>query len=49
MLVYRDPARDSARDGSRDATKSAARSDDFSTLLEAREAYERDYILKKLD
>jgi two-component system nitrogen regulation response regulator NtrX len=45
MLVYRD----GARDGSRDATKPAARSDDFSTLLEAREAYERDYILKKLD
>jgi two-component system nitrogen regulation response regulator NtrX len=41
MLVYRDPARD--------GTKSAARSEDFSTLLEAREAYERDYILKKLD
>ena len=33
----------------RDGTKSASRSDEFSTLLEAREAYERDYILKKLD
>jgi two-component system nitrogen regulation response regulator NtrX len=33
----------------RDAAKSAARGEDFSTLLEAREAYERDFILKKLD
>src|ERR1017187_8211593 len=41
MLVYREPARDGA--------KSAARGEEFSTLLEAREAYERDYILKKLD
>jgi two-component system nitrogen regulation response regulator NtrX len=45
MLVYRD----SARDGSRDTAKSGARGEEFSTLLEAREAYERDYILKKLD
>ena len=45
MLVYRD----SARDGGRDAAKSGARGEEFSTLLEAREAYERDYILKKLD
>ena len=29
--------------------KSAARSDDFSSLTEARDAYERDYILKKLE
>jgi two-component system nitrogen regulation response regulator NtrX len=41
MLVYRDPARDGAKAG--------GRGEDFSTLLEAREAYERDYILKKLD
>src|SRR6202522_4330890 len=45
MLVYRD----SARDGGRDAAKSATRGEEFSTLLQAREAYERDYILKKLD
>jgi two-component system nitrogen regulation response regulator NtrX len=37
MLVYREPA------------KSAPRPEEFSTLLEAREAYERDYILKKID
>jgi two-component system nitrogen regulation response regulator NtrX len=41
MLVAREPARDGG--------KAEARSDDFSTLQEAREAYERDYILKKLD
>ncbi len=44
MLVHRTdgtPARDAAtRSGSRE---------EFSTLLEAREAYERDYILKELD
>ena len=40
MLVYRD---------SRDKEKAASRADEFSTLLEAREAYERDYILKKID
>ena len=34
---------------SRDVTKSAARGEEFATLLEAREAYERDYILKKID
>jgi two-component system, NtrC family, nitrogen regulation response regulator NtrX len=45
MLVYRDGARDSAREG----TKAGVRGEEFSTLLEAREAYERDYILKKLD
>jgi two-component system nitrogen regulation response regulator NtrX len=44
-LATRDTARDSARDGA----KSSSRSEEFSTLLEAREAYERDYILKKLD
>ncbi|QHN04826.1 sigma-54-dependent Fis family transcriptional regulator [Granulicella sp. WH15] len=37
MLVYRD------------AGKPAARGEEFATLLQAREAYERDYILKKLD
>jgi two-component system nitrogen regulation response regulator NtrX len=36
-------SRDTNRAGPR------TRSDDFSTLLEAREAYERDFILKKLD
>ncbi len=40
VLVY--------RDGAREGTK-AARTEDFGTLLQAREAYERDYILKKLD
>jgi len=38
-----------SRDTARDSVKSASRNDEFSTLLEAREAYERDYILKKLD
>ncbi|WP_263383675.1 sigma-54-dependent transcriptional regulator [Granulicella arctica] len=33
----------------RDAGKAAGRGEEFATLLEAREAYERDYILKKLD
>lgn len=41
MLVYRE------RDREKD--KGTTRSDDFTTLLEAREAYERDYILKKID
>ncbi len=44
MLVHRDP-----RDPARDGAKSSSRGEEFSTLLEAREAYERDYILKKLD
>jgi two-component system nitrogen regulation response regulator NtrX len=43
ILASRDQTRDGAREGQR------TRSDDFSTLLEAREAYERDFILKKLD
>ncbi|HEY0263240.1 MAG TPA: sigma-54 dependent transcriptional regulator [Granulicella sp.] len=34
---------------SRDTNKPAGRGDEFATLLEAREAYERDYILKKLN
>jgi two-component system nitrogen regulation response regulator NtrX len=38
-LIARDPARDGLR----------TRGEDFSTLQEARDAYERDYILKKLD
>ncbi len=37
MLVYRD------------AAKPGANAEEFATLLQAREAYERDYILKKLD
>ncbi len=41
MLVY--------RDSGRDATKGNVRGEEFTSLLEAREAYERDYILKKLD
>jgi two-component system nitrogen regulation response regulator NtrX len=43
LLVYREPA---GRDGSKPA---AGRGEEFATLLEAREAYERDFILKKLD
>ena len=45
MLVYREVTRDSARDGS----KTSGRTEEFPTLLQAREAYERDYILKKID
>jgi two-component system nitrogen regulation response regulator NtrX len=41
MLVYRDPAKT--------VGQTANRGEEFATLLEAREAYERDYILKKLD
>ena len=40
-LVYRETSK-------KDAT-GASRGDEFATLLEAREAYERDYILKKID
>jgi two-component system nitrogen regulation response regulator NtrX len=40
MLVYR---------GKSDAPKANGRGEEFSSLIEAREAYERDYILKKLD
>jgi two-component system nitrogen regulation response regulator NtrX len=40
MLVYRDAARDGGK---------AAGREEFTSLLQAREAYERDYILKKLD
>jgi two-component system nitrogen regulation response regulator NtrX len=43
MLVHRGPTKtDSGRNLS-------ARGEEFSSLLQAREAYERDYILKKLD
>jgi two-component system nitrogen regulation response regulator NtrX len=42
MLVHRDPAANP-----RDAIRT--RGEDFPTLLQAREAYERDYILKKLE
>jgi two-component system nitrogen regulation response regulator NtrX len=47
MLVYREPARDPAAPSPRDGIRT--RGEDFPTLLQAREAYERDYILKKLD
>jgi two-component system nitrogen regulation response regulator NtrX len=40
MLVYREPGK---------AAASTANREEFATLLEAREAYERDYILKKID
>jgi two-component system, NtrC family, nitrogen regulation response regulator NtrX len=43
MLVFREPG-SAARDGAR-----AGRPEEFTSLLQAREAYERDYILKKLD
>jgi len=42
MLVFREPG-STARDGR------SARPEEFTSLLQAREAYERDYILKKLD
>jgi two-component system nitrogen regulation response regulator NtrX len=42
MLVQRTEGRSSSRD-------SNGTREEFSTLLEAREAYERDYILKELD
>ena len=41
VLVYRDAVRD--------AGKTNGRSEDFTSLQQSREAYERDYILKKLD
>lgn len=48
MLVYREPARDPSRAAA--ARLSVNPADDGSpTLSEAREAYERDYILKKID
>jgi two-component system nitrogen regulation response regulator NtrX len=42
-LVYRDTRE------TRDGTKATSRGEEFGSLLEAREAYERDYILKKID
>jgi two-component system nitrogen regulation response regulator NtrX len=41
MLVY--------RDAGKTAGQGNGRGEEFATLLQAREAYERDYILKKLD
>jgi two-component system nitrogen regulation response regulator NtrX len=43
MLVYRGPSK---TESSRNTN---TRGEEFSSLLQAREAYERDYILKKLD
>ena len=43
MLVFR-----GSRE-SRETGKAASHGEEFATLLEAREAYERDYILKKID
>jgi two-component system nitrogen regulation response regulator NtrX len=43
MLVYRGPGKLT------DSGRINIRGEEFSSLLEAREAYERDYILKKLD
>ncbi len=48
MLVYREPARDPARGASLRLSLNPA-DDGSPTLSEAREAYERDYILKKID
>jgi len=42
MLVFREP-------GTATNNSKPARAEEFTTLLQAREAYERDYILKKLD
>ena len=44
MLVYREPRE--AKAGGATGTRGG---EEFATLLEAREAYERDYILKKID
>lgn len=43
MLVYRGAGKAS------DSGRGGTRGEEFSSLVEAREAYERDYILKKLD
>ncbi len=43
MLVYRGPGKMT------DSGRINMRGEEFTTLLQAREAYERDYILKKLD
>src|SRR5580698_6086734 len=47
MLVFREPNRDST--GPTGNGIKLARAEEFTSLLQAREAYERDYILKKLD
>ncbi len=48
MLVYREPAREvRPADGAR--TSARATTEPSPTLIEAREAYERDFILKKID
>jgi two-component system nitrogen regulation response regulator NtrX len=47
MLVQRTEG--SARSGTNGTRESKGTREEFSTLLEAREAYERDYILKELD
>ncbi len=44
MLVYRE-----SRDKEKNNGRLDGRGEEFGTLLEAREAYERDYILKKID
>ncbi len=43
MLVYRGAGKPG------ESVRNAGRGEEFSSLVEAREAYERDYILKKLD
>jgi two-component system nitrogen regulation response regulator NtrX len=43
MLVYRGPGK------AESSRNTGTRGEEFSSLLQAREAYERDYILKKLD
>jgi two-component system, NtrC family, nitrogen regulation response regulator NtrX len=43
MLVYRGPGKAS------ESARGSGRGEEFSSLLQAREAYERDYIIKKLD
>ena len=42
-LVYREPGKTTS------SSQGNGRGEEFATLLQAREAYERDYILKKLD
>ena len=47
MLVFREPGRDGAP--SRPNGRPSEGAEEFGTLQEAREAYERDFILKKID
>ena len=49
MLVYREPARPAAANGGTPRLAAPPADDGSPTLIEAREAYERDYILKKID